>query len=250
MADERAVLGASVDRLRALVEPFGATELRAKAYPTEWTVADVLSHIGSGAVIAALRVDESPGGPEVTPQPIWAEWNAKTPEAKAADALRADAALLDRMDALTADQRERFQMALGPLTLDFAGALRIRINEHVLHTWDIAVTFDPRATLPVDALDVVLHGVPLIAAFTGKPTGSTKEVRVHTTGPERQFVVGLSSSGVAVGPWQGALGDPDLVLPTEALIRLVYGRLDADHTPPFEGAPETLDELRRAFPGV
>jgi hypothetical protein len=42
---------------------------------------------------------------------------------------------------------------------------------------------------------------------------------------------------------------PDLVLPAEACIRLVYGRLDPDHA---GGAPEgpVLDELRRAFPGA
>ena len=47
----------------------------------------------------------------------------------------------------------------------------------------------------------------------------------------------------------GPTGDADLVLPAEALIRLVYGRLDPDHTPPFEGDGALLDELRRAYPG-
>ena len=42
---------------------------------------------------------------------------------------------------------------------------------------------------------------------------------------------------------------PDLVLPSEALVRLVYGRLDPDHTPPVRG-PADLDVLRRAFPGI
>jgi hypothetical protein len=43
--------------------------------------------------------------------------------------------------------------------------------------------------------------------------------------------------------------DPDLVLPAEALIRLVYGRLDPEHTPPVGGTAD-LDELRRVFPGA
>jgi hypothetical protein len=42
---------------------------------------------------------------------------------------------------------------------------------------------------------------------------------------------------------------PDLELPAEAFIRLVYGRLDPDHTPAVTG-PADLNELRRAFPGV
>ena len=41
-----------------------------------------------------------------------------------------------------------------------------------------------------------------------------------------------------------------MVLPAEALVRLVYGRLDPDHTPSFDGDEADLDELRRAFPGV
>ena len=69
MADERAVIEASVARLRDLVQPLGPEELRAQAYPSEWAVADVLGHLGSGAVIATLRLDEAFGGPEVAPQP-------------------------------------------------------------------------------------------------------------------------------------------------------------------------------------
>jgi Mycothiol maleylpyruvate isomerase N-terminal domain len=44
-------------------------------------------------------------------------------------------------------------------------------------------------------------------------------------------------------------GAPDLTLPAEALIRLVYGRLDPDHTPPVEGDLALLDSLRSVFPG-
>ena len=44
-------------------------------------------------------------------------------------------------------------------------------------------------------------------------------------------------------------GQRQLVLPAEAFARLVYGRLDPDHTPPVEGDAESLDELRKVFPG-
>lgn len=41
-----------------------------------------------------------------------------------------------------------------------------------------------------------------------------------------------------------------LRLPAEALIRLVYGRLDAHHTPPAVAADGVdLDTLRGVFPG-
>ena len=42
-----------------------------------------------------------------------------------------------------------------------------------------------------------------------------------------------------------------LSLPAEAFIRLVYGRLDPDHTPASVDARGVdLDLLRRTFPGV
>lgn len=249
VADERSVLGASVARLRNLVEPLSPEELRAQAYPSEWTVADVLSHLGSGALISILRVAEVLGGAEVAPQPIWDEWNAKDPDAKAADALQADRALLERLDALTDDERDGFTFAMGPMSFDYAGFIRLRINEHVLHSWDIAVVFDPAAALPSDGVGVVLEALPMIASFTGKPTGSTRELRVRTTAPDRHFVITLAVDGVSLVPSNG-VGTVDLELPAEAFVRLVYGRLDPDHTPAFEGTEADLNELRRAFPGV
>ena len=43
----------------------GTTRLgaaRSRAYPSEWTIADVLSHVGSGAVIMQRRLDDSLAG--------------------------------------------------------------------------------------------------------------------------------------------------------------------------------------------
>jgi hypothetical protein len=39
-------------------------------------------------------------------------------------------------------------------------------------------------------------------------------------------------------------------MPAESFIRLVYGRLDAEHTPPSVlGDEAALDQLRLVFPG-
>jgi uncharacterized protein (TIGR03083 family) len=249
VAGERELLGASVARLRRLVESLGPEQLRVQAYPSAWTVADVLSHLGSAAVIAALWVDQSLGGAQVVPQLVWDEWNAKDPDAKAADALRADQAFLDRLDATRDAERERFVFEMGPLRLDYEGFIRIRINEHVLHTWDVAVAFDPEATLAPDAVPTVIEALPMIAGWAGKPTGTTIELQVHTVAPEQRYAIRLSGDGVALGVSDPA-GAPDLELPAEAFIRLVYGRLDPEHTPAFMGDEADLDELRRAFPGL
>jgi hypothetical protein len=122
------------------------------------------------------------------------------------------------------------------------------VNEHALHSWDVAVTFDPGATLAPDEAGAALEFVPMIVGFAGKPTGTTRDVRVHTTGPERDFVLRLSSDSVSLASAEG--GTPDLELPADAFVRLVYGRLDPDHTPAFPHDPGVLDELRRVFTGV
>jgi uncharacterized protein (TIGR03083 family) len=248
MADQFSVLSASVARLRDLVGTLGPDQLRAPAYPTEWTVADVLSHIGSGALLAAGRIDAGLGGPDQDPQPVWDEWNAKDPDAKAADALVADAALIERIEALNDDERGSLQVSLGPMKLDYAGFLTLRTSEHIVHSWDIAVTFDPTATLAADGVPIVLDVIPIIGGFIAKPTGSTREVRVHTTELDGQYLVSLTPDGVALAASDGS-APPDLELPAEAFVRLVYGRLDPDHTPDVKGAEGDLDELRRTFPG-
>jgi uncharacterized protein (TIGR03083 family) len=247
--DEQAALEASIARLRVLVEPLAPDQRRVQAYPSEWTVADVLSHLGSGAEISTYRIDEAMGGSPVDPEPIWAQWNAKDPDAKAADALTADRVFIERLHALTDEERDQFSVATGPLRLDLQTFLRLRLNEHVLHSWDIAVTFEPAAVLAPDSVELILETVPMIAGFVGKPTGSTKPLQVTTTQPTRRFVFGLSDERVSLAPSED-LAQADLELPAEALVRLVYGRLDPDHTPGFEGADEDLDELRAAFPGV
>jgi hypothetical protein len=42
---------------------------------------------------------------------------------------------------------------------------------------------------------------------------------------------------------------PALRLPAEAVVRLVYGRLDPAHTPPVGSQEVDLDDLRPIFPG-
>ena len=50
-------LSFSVDRLRDLTNALNDRELTRGAYPSEWSIADVLSHLGSGAVITSRRLD-------------------------------------------------------------------------------------------------------------------------------------------------------------------------------------------------
>jgi hypothetical protein len=124
----------------------------------------------------------------------------------------------------------------------------MRLNEHALHTWDVEVAIDASATLPPDATRLIIDNVGMIARFAGKPTGDQQDLHVRTTEPTRDFILSLGGDAVSLTPCDDDHA-PDVELPAEAFIRLVYGRLDAAHTPPVRGNAD-LDELRRTFPGV
>lgn len=251
MTDQLEVLRTSVARLRGTVEGLDPGQLAAPAYPAEWTIADVLSHLGSGAVILQRRFDDAVAGRE-TPsdfaQPVWDEWNAKSTQAKAADSLAADKAFLGRLGSLADDKRARFEFAMGPMTFDFAGFIGLRLNEHALHTWDIEVTLDSGAAVAPDSARVVIDNLQMITRFTGKPTGTEHTVAVRTSEPRRDFVIVIGADAVLLEPAE-PVDEPDLLIPAEAFIRLVYGRLDPEHTPTTRG-PADLDELRNVFPGA
>src|ERR1700738_3271119 len=220
MSEELAALHRSVDRLRRIVGGLEPRQLREPAYPTEWTIADVLSHIGSGAVILGQRFDDVVSGQESDAdfaQSVWEEWNAKGPEAQAVDALVADAALLGRLDALGEEQRAAFQFALGPFNFDFAGMIGLRLNEHVLHTWDIAVMVDPKAVLPDGEASVVVDNLGMVAGFAGKPTGNERTVHVRTVDPARDFTIALRADELEMTS-SGPVSEPDLEIPSEAFI--------------------------------
>jgi uncharacterized protein (TIGR03083 family) len=240
---QRNALEGSRVRLAALVGGLSPDDIRSQAYPSEWKVADVLSHLGSGAVITKGRLDG-----DVDMQAVWDEWNAKDPDQQAADALVADAAFLDRLGRLTEEEAAALRFAMGPFDLDLITFLGLRLNEHVVHSWDVAVTFDPAATIPADAAASVVDALAMVAGFAGKPTGAARRYTVATTDPARVFTLELSADGITLSPADGG-SSPDITLPSDAFIRLVYGRLSPEHTPDVDDPAGVLDELREAFPG-
>ena len=159
----------------------------------------------------------------------------------------ADRALLDRLEALTDEERAAFKFSLGPFELDLANTIGLRLNEHVLHTWDIDVAVDPTKTLPNDAVDVVIDNLAMIIGWAGKSDGNGGEIVIKTTDPSRtlSLKVGERLSLEPADESQPAA----IEMPAEAFIRLVYGRLDPDHTPAGIEEGAVLDRLRAMFPG-
>ena len=244
----------SHDSLRALVEPLTDGQLEQRSFCTDWSVAQVLSHLGSQAEGFGLWLDagltgQDPPGPEVFP-PIWDAWNARTPRAQATDSLQANEALIQRFESLDAGQQERFHLELFGMNLDMAGLARMRLSEHAVHSWDVAVALDPAARVAPEAVGLIVDTLGPLAARSGKPDGTKLRVHVSASDPQRDFTL---ESGETVTLAPSVAGEdaelPELRIPAEALVRLVYGRLDPAHTPPVETRGVDLGELRRLFPG-
>jgi len=241
----------SHDRLQALVEPLDLASLEQRSYASEWSIAQVLSHLGSGADIFALFLEAGLAGQDPPGSdafvPVWNAWNAKDPQAQATDGLRADEAAVERFESLDPDQR-RLRLQVFGMDMDLIGLARMRVSEHAVHTWDVAVALDSSATVAPEAVGLLVDMVGQLAARSGKPDGKQRRIRVSTTDPERHFVL-ETSEAVSLTESDGEEGLPELRLPAEALVRLVYGRLGPHHTPPVEADGVDLDELRQLFPG-
>ena len=242
---------ASHDRLSAIVAGLDADSLRTQSYAKEWTVADVLSHLGSGAEIFSAVIEAGVSGADQptmeTFQPIWDVWNARTPEEQAAQCTVANEKLVERVEALTEAERASFSVVMfGRMTLDLAGVLGMRLSEHAVHGWDVEVALDPAARIAPDAVGLLAVRLPMMAGFMGKKSETPTVVAVSTTDPAMTFT--LDTGGVTLTP--GSTGSSaTLALPAESFVRLVYGRpvdADADVT---AASGVTVAELRAVFPG-
>src|SRR5262249_18787878 len=126
----------------------------------------------------------------------------------------------------------------------------MRLSEHAVHTWDVAVAIDPTATVLAPAVPITINTMSRLVGFVAKPAGWTGVIHVTTTDPALEFALGLTDS-ISLRAWSaGGSADATLTMPAEAFLRLHYGRLDPDHTPAAISADGvTLDDLRSVFKG-
>jgi uncharacterized protein (TIGR03083 family) len=256
------VLAGSHDRICDLVGELDADGLRRPSCCSEWSIAQVLSHLGSGAEIFKVMLDAVVSG-EPTPgreamQPIWNRWDALRPEEQAEEFLSTDGQLVETLENL-GDRLDNLTFTFfGAIQLDAVGALGLRLSEHAVHTWDVAAALDPGATVDPDAVALLVDRLPELAARAGQGAGAPGglTVSVVTSQPDRRFTL-TAAGDVQLVPQafrDGPTMDddpPELRLPAEALLRLVYGRLDPAHTPPLEAdAAALVERLRLVFPGV
>lgn len=249
----RALRG-SHDTLTGLVAGLDDEGLRRMSYASEWSIAQVLSHLGSQAEIFGLWLDaglsggDAPGSEAF--QPIWDVWNARSPQEQAQRSLAVNEDMVSRLEALSDGELASIRLALFGMTMDATGLLRMRLSEHALHTWDVAVALDTAARVAPDAVALLIDGLPQMMAWMGKQAAAPAVIAVTTTEPARTFT--LDTGGVALTPGEGeAAADASLDLTAEALLRLVYGRVDdsAQASGEVRATGVSLDDLRTVFPG-
>jgi uncharacterized protein (TIGR03083 family) len=240
--------------LATVAEHLRDDQLTAPSGASEWTIAQVFSHLGSAAELGLPPLAAAVSG-EPTPardnQAVWDRWNAMPPGEQATGFVEHHARLVEFLTGLTPEQRDSARVDLGflPEPVPLSTAVGMRLNEVAQHGWDVRVGLDPSATLDADAAVILLElysgelgfllGFAAKADALDEPTeveigdyalvvGDSVEVRAGQTAPTAKFE-----------------GQP------EAAVRLMGGRLTPARTP--EGVRVagnvSLDQLRRVFPG-
>ncbi len=245
------------DDLAARVADLTDDQLAGPSGASEWPVAQVLSHLGSGAEIAlagyrAAVEGTTPPGPSYN-QEVWDRWNVLSARDQAEAYVVHDAALVSFLEGLSADQRASLYVDLGflPAPLPLTSVVGMRLNEVAHHTWDVEVGFDPAATLDARAADALLDhfsaGLAFLLGFTGRADRLDRPAVVRIGGTDAALVL---DEGISLT--RGDLeSSATFTGSTEAALRLMSGRLAPEHTPTGTDVTGTvtLDDLRRVFPG-
>ncbi|MCW2586519.1 MAG: hypothetical protein JWN55_2035 [Frankiales bacterium] len=253
-----AALRTNHDVLRVRVTGLSDEQLALPSGAADWEVAQVLSHLGSGAEIALAGLRAAQAGAAAPEQDfnqrVWDRWNALSPREQAEGFLAHDAELVAALEALDAGQREDLTVALGflPDPLPLAAIAGMRLNEAALHSWDVRVAFDPSATVAADAAEVLVEqlsgGLAFLLGFFAKPdTLGGRQAALAVDGTDLGLLV---EDPVRLGATPPA-PTGTLTAPVEALVRLIGGRLTPERTPASVAVTGdvSLDDLRRVFPG-
>ena len=246
------------DELATVVSGLTDEQLTGPSGASEWSVADALSHLGSGAEIGLetyrVAFDGAPEPDDDFNKNVWARWDSSTPRQQAAAFLEHDSALLERIEGLTPEQRETAQVKLPymPAPLPVASIAGMRLNEVALHGWDVRAELDPHAAIDHDAAEL-LHehfsgGIGFMLGFIARPD-AVAEPTVVALGPSPYRIV-INSDGVALTS-DGSSPTAEFNGPAESAIRLLSGRLKPAYTPADVTVTGnvTLDQLRQVFPG-
>lgn len=257
VGDVRPHLVESHRRLSSLVDGADAVDLGAPSACAQWTVARVIAHLGAGAEIAAATLrrgleGESEPLPLAEMRSVWEIYDELADDVAVDRSMAADRSLLDDLGALSGDDltSTTVPFLLGPTPASVFAVFRLA--EHAIHTWDVEVVSDVDAELapPVAAilLDTVVNAmIGRLAQPLEDPPIDVLGVNLSDSG--RRLEVGLADP-VTLNDSDRQL-DAQVELSTPAFVRLAYGRLTPERTPPGTRlvGPIAWRQLRALFPG-
>jgi uncharacterized protein (TIGR03083 family) len=246
------------DQLADLVGSASPDDLNRTSGATEWSVADVLSHLGSSSELWLLRLRAGIDGVEVGEidnHAVWDRWNALAPEKQASAFLEHHGTFVETLESLDAEQRNSVQVDLGfmPAPAPLSQVVGMRLVETANHAWDARAGLDPHAGIEESSAALVLDSfagdLSFMLGFSTKPDQLGEPAVIAADG----YVLRIDDAvSVTAGP-AGPAESPTATYhgPLEGIVRLMSGRLRPERTP--EGVDVTgnvsLDDLRRVFPG-
>ena len=100
------------------------------------------------------------------------------------EAVAVDARLVARLEELGDPDLDVLRHDVGGIEFDAAGMLRLRVSEHAMHGWDVAVTFDDAAVVAPEAVPALLAVLPVTLRFAARPHDEVLAVDVTLTDPD------------------------------------------------------------------
>ena len=218
------------ERARAL-----SSEERARqSFCREWSVAEVYSHLGSGAQIGTQVLEPArSGGGSPDPWKVWEVWNAKSPTDMVDDFARADRTYLDALGGAVeaSEAGEGVVIPIDGRPWPLVVALTARLVELALHEWDVAVVDDPSAEVDADSAAWLLAAFPLDVAAQGAAADvasrlGSATLAIEIADPKDRLRLDVTDGRVrlqrvpAGGDWDGVLALPHAA----SWVRLISGR--------------------------
>ena len=248
-----------LDRWLSALSP---AQWQGPTYCTDWSVQKTVSHLGSGAEIHLLTVQDNVDGAAPVDQPvrerIWGHFDSLAPEPLYADFRDRNEAYLRYLEGLPGEKRGKtvkFFMGDQPV----AGYATYRLFELSLHSWDLRVALDPTARLlptSVAPLWTILEpNLSRRANADAKTALAGAVYGVEVYGPVNQrFAIAVRNGAVEKLDAPPSVPAASLRLPAEAFERLFTGRLPLEQAAADGDAIVTGDRaaalrLNTLFPG-
>jgi uncharacterized protein (TIGR03083 family) len=247
-------LGAAYERLALLVNALGPDDLSLPSYEKGQTIAQMLAHLGTGAATGLAAIEAAASG-RPPPRPGELEairdvWARRAPEHLASEMLAINKQYIQFLENMADDELAAFRMFLYIRNVDIISVLRPRLGELAIHAWDIQTMSEPAVLVDAEAVDFLVRDLAALPPWFGKPQGRTFRVQVTSENPECHYVIGVSQRVTVMSGKSAGDVDGHLTMPAEALVRLVFARLDPERTPEVKMVGKVaLDDVRAIFSG-